>query len=209
MVGVGKPFVQLGDDKSRAAHEKIVSDLGYRLRLPVLPVLLWDRAGEPEPCACVVAWAFQPVWPLAQGVATLTPDEKAAIAPAMSAMIPFDYWVGDTDRKGDHVVITSPHGGKPAAIGCIDYSNSLSFAWDAHDHASTGSAWHRNGWGLNLPLDHEAFEQSLELIENFDVNQIEDIVGYIPTDYLPAVRRDLVVQNLVSRRSRLRGMIQL
>jgi hypothetical protein len=212
VVGVGKPVALLADDKSRAAHEKIASDLGYRLGLPILPVLLWDRSGTPgvEPAACVVAWAFRPVYPLAAGAPLLTDAERLAVQPALSALLAFDFWVADTDRKSDHVVITVPRGGRPAAIGSIDYSNSMSFTWDCPDHPSTGSFWYQHEWPrLGLLVDADALAQAIERIENFDHDQIVEVVSNVPNMFLPIARRDIIIQNLTSRQSRIGSMIKI
>lgn len=211
VAGVGKPMVILGDGKSRAAHERIAFELGYRLGLPVLPVLLWDRSGiaGAEPHACVMAWAFKPVSPLNIGVAALAVAERSAIAPEMSALIAFDFWLADTDRKSDHVVITKAPGRHPA-IATLDYSNSMSHVWDCDNHPATSSDWFRNEWGgLGIPFDAAAFDQSLTAIENFPDEQIRDIVGNVPSAFLPNDPKRFIISNLTSRKSHLRQMIKI
>jgi hypothetical protein len=209
---VGKPIAQLGDNKSRAAHERIASVLGNYLGLPVPPVTLWDRSGvaSVEASACVVAWAFRPVYPLAVGVPHLTASERMHVGPVLSALVPFDFWVADTDRKSDHLLIGSPQGGRPAPIASIDYSNSMSFQWDRADHPNTGSPWFKTEWPkLGIVIDRLEMDQSIEKIENFDDQHIYDIVAEVPESFLPVTRRDIIIQNLISRKSRVRSMIGL
>src|SRR5207249_599738 len=102
--GYGKPGSSASLARPRAAYEKIASDLAFDLGLPVPPCLLWERPGAgvgQEKHCCVSLVPFQQAWQWRQ-VRHLPPENLERILlevkEPMSAMVPFDTWVGNGDR---------------------------------------------------------------------------------------------------------------
>jgi hypothetical protein len=121
-----------------AAHEKIVSDLAYHLRLPVPPVLLWERTGatDAEHRWCSIsAWAFPGARKLDE-VGTVPEKDRGRAGVALSAMTAFDAWVGVEDRNGSNLIVDADYKSLQP-IACIDYSWSLSKTWAKGNHPRT------------------------------------------------------------------------
>jgi hypothetical protein len=88
---VAKPGRILLNDQTRicyAAHEKIVSDLAFHLRLPVPPVVLWERADANATqwrwCS-ISAWAFPGARKFSELGANIPPQHRGRAQQSLSA----------------------------------------------------------------------------------------------------------------------------
>jgi hypothetical protein len=135
MQAVAKPGLSRGSDTAhcRAAHEKLAYDLSCLLALPVCPVVLWGN-GAPDQYKrgrSISAWAFpgSEKWSVAESrgliTATQTEGEKATFA----AMRVFHTWIGDSDRRLDHVHFDLNSPDTEAIAAFYDHGHSMSLHW--------------------------------------------------------------------------------
>lgn len=202
MVGLAKPGEKKGDGIARAAHEKIVSDFAYLLGLPVPPVILWDRGQTPhERFVSISAWAFTPALGWDQASQLLTEKHKAEASEVVSAMLPFEAWISAQDRKSDHLLVNvASH--DDIQLAFIDYAYSLSMSWPGAN-AAVGAP----GQYVPVPKHEGAIRGVTDSILNLDEETIKTVVRRVPVEYLPADKASIIVSNLVSRKSDLRGIL--
>jgi hypothetical protein len=93
---VAKPGRALQNDQAKicyAAHEKIVSDLAFHLKLPVPPVVLWERSDATKAqwrwCS-ISAWAFPGARKFSEVGAAIPPEYRGRAQLSLSAMVAFD-----------------------------------------------------------------------------------------------------------------------
>jgi hypothetical protein len=213
---------QNAEQVSRAAREKIASDLAYDLGLPVPPAVLTTRDPVPPGCESAVVvslimyprqWAWEHVRTHPDG------DSPAALAmahvfAACSPMLAFDTWLHQVDHADHpHNVIWGYDPAKPAdsRIVFLDFAFSMGFQGDWN-----GDAW-KNVQPAGFPgklrthLDTEALRSAVESIERFPDESLREIVGRIPPTHLPESQRVTILQGLFGRRRLLadafRGVI--
>lgn len=201
-LGVAKPGVAKGDGINREAHEKIVSDLAYFLGLPVPPAVLWRRPQWPpgaHPRCSISATAF--IQPLDLG-----PNMHLIVGPLLddarriaSAIAAFDSWVGVQDRHPGNALIDADTS-RGLKMAFIDYAYSLSHSWK-HNPISfqlvNTFATSFGGVVLNVVAE------IVDLIVALPQQAIESAVGSIPEDFMPLADRQLVMAQLLQRRSTL------
>jgi hypothetical protein len=211
--GKAKPGCVL-PDVSRAAHEKIASDLAALLDLPVPPVTLYELPGPLPACVhtklagdphiCVSAWAFSSCDAWSKHASVITEEEKASTIIPLSAIWVFDSWVSAIDRHYGKHILVSPTGTPPLKIACVDYAFSLSRSWAPG--ASLGAA----GWEMPFEVakrDAPTVEATANRIAATQNDVIEGIVNRIGTGWLPADRSTLILKNLRERRDRIHDII--
>jgi hypothetical protein len=209
MVGVAKPGPPHAsqDDQFRAAHEKIAFDLSHLIGLPVCPVVLWPkdiqttyRVGRSISC-----WAFPQgdKWNVADGKGLISAAQKQSVAGDVAAMRVFHAWIGDTDRKPDHVFIDTDSPPDHLNIAFFDHGHSMSHAWKG-DNANCGVCGH---YLDGVPEDRETMIAVAEHIATMADGEIQGLVDRIPTQYLPTKPRGHIIQNLLARKGNLRRLI--
>lgn len=200
---VAKPS---SDTKPRAAIEKIASDLAYHLDLPVPAVLLWDRGEGTHDLRyfALIAWAFQPFLVWDKATDSLSDSEKAALTPVFSAIKVFELWISAEDRGSKHTLVYVQDTNRGPQIAFIDYAHSLCHRWDRKEYPDQ-----KNRSFMPLSEDRNTVVQVIEKIENLDDGLIERIVNRIPENYLSSQKRDIIIQNLLSRRPNLRAMLKI
>src|SRR5262249_52271844 len=136
--GLAKPGSKKSDGIARAAHEKIASDLAYHLELPVPPVTLWDRGegSHAERYVAISAWAFPTVFSWDE--ATSRPRGGRGDGPGKW---PFETWIGATDRKSDHALVSKTTDGS-LQLAFIDYAYSLSYVWSGPNAPLGAAPWY-------------------------------------------------------------------
>jgi hypothetical protein len=128
-VGVQKPGKVGVSNPHTPATEKIVADLARVIGLPIPPVTLWDRgAGNDPRYVAVSAWAFVSPLTWRQAEPMMIDEQKAALIPAASAMVPFEMWVGATDRQNNGNVLVDGDLA-PVRGAWIDDAFSLEHVW--------------------------------------------------------------------------------
>jgi len=208
LLGAAKPGEPKADGVCRAAHEKIAFDLAHELDFPVPPVILWDR-GDGQGVnryLAISAWAFQQCasWDAACSKGTVSESDKASISEPCSAMRVFHTWIGDCDRKTEHVQVDEDSPDGDLAIAFIDHAYSMSQQWKGPDAAIQPSPHY-----MPLPEEREAMLQAVERIEVLSDEEIKRIVERIPETYLPAAEKGHIIANLISRKAKLRQILGL
>lgn len=196
----------------RAAHEKIVSDLAYELHLPIPPVILWDRGGAvpagQERYTAISALAFTnaQMW----GSVVKLADVHARILPGTrevaSAMTVLDTWVDNRDRVNEgNLLVTEDTSGNPPLLrmAYIDYAYSLTYGWmqgEGYKAQTVVGCYPSPPLGVDVAIVADI----LARIEALPTSTVEKIVKRIPDEFLPADRRQLIIDGLVYRAEHLR-----
>ncbi len=182
-----------------------MADLAHCLGLPVPPVTLWDRgasSGQPQFVA-VSAWAYEGVLQWGQVDATLTYDQRLALLPAASAMVPFEAWIGAQDRQnpGNMLVAADANGDVKGAW--IDYSFSLNHSWNGNHQPNCQIVPMYPMVGSPVA---GVVADVVNGISGLQDAEIGKIVNRIPSDYLPRSIADTILKNLLDRRATLRSI---
>jgi hypothetical protein len=209
MFGVAKPGPGRAADKGhfRAAHEKLAFDLSCLVALPVPAVVLYrDGLGAPYLCGrSISCWAFPQAekWNEADKKGLLTPAGKASTAELISAMRVFHSWIGDADRKADHIVVDLDSPPNHLRIAFIDHGNSMSHGWRAADVPPVLQADYMPG----VPEVRDLMRETAAYIAAIPDAEIERLVTRIPVAYLPDPQRTLILQNLLTRKAKLLALL--
>ncbi len=227
-----KPRKVGDDDERRAAREKICSDLGYELGIPIPPVVLLERPGAPPSeerfcCASLVVHPAQyPWWQLEKwhkdpSMATRAHAMITSLLPrAASECLAFDVWVGQPDHYGTpgsaHNLAWGyqPHQSGNGEFLFFDFAFSLGYKrWWPQD-------WAAGGWSIGgipgrpvIPpvmegyADPKVLEEIVTKIEAFPEEVIVEIVGRIPDEYMKPDRRKVIVDGLLGRRAIVRTVL--
>lgn len=212
-----KPTKICEENRPRAAYEKIASDLGYEVGLPVPPVLLYRRENAPEKeesrtCISVVVyeeqWEWGDLWEI-----ELPDAAREIMRQALaenSGVVAFDTWLGNADRRNRRNAIFGTFRDAPAqaAFMFLDYSNSLNM----------GDRWGEKGFETievpKLPevfleaIDRGVLEEAVSRIESMDDNVINEIVARIPDDYMAPQHAEIVTAGLRARKKIVRDALQ-
>jgi hypothetical protein len=203
--GVAKPGSRDVDPSHHAvaAIEKICSDLGYLLKLPVPPATLWFRRNPPtghSSHVVVSTFPFDRLFTWSQFINSPLYDAavRARLAAPASAMIPFDLWVGNPDRLHHENLLLSEDG-EPAYI---DFANALSFGWKNNGFDTFGEP---GCFPSGLEPDLVVMSSVVNEIRKIEDSTIQAIVHKLPQNFLSTYERDLIVKGLVHRRGVLRS----
>jgi hypothetical protein len=205
LLGLAKPGEKKGDGIARAAHEKIVSDLAFLLRLPVPPVILWDRGATPkERFVAISAWAFSPVMSWSQAASLLREKHKSEGSEVIWAMLAFEAWISAQDRKGDHVLVNVLKADDSLQLAFIDYAYSLSMSWPGPNAVMAPPSMY-----VPVPRNESAVRSMTDSILRIGDETITQLVSRVPVDYLPLEKGKIIIANLLSRRDGLRSILGL
>jgi len=211
--GKAKPgFVK--PDVSRAAHEKIASDLAALLDLPVPPVTLFKITGElppdpqskaaGDPFVSISAWAFPSCDEWRVHASVITEEEKASAIIPLSAVWVFDCWISAEDRSYTKHILVAPSGKPPLKIACVDYAFSLSRSW------SSGGPCGASNWEMPFEVakrDASSVKFVADKISGISNSAIEEIVKRVEPGWLLEERRALILKNLPERRDRIHEIV--
>ncbi|HEX3430803.1 MAG TPA: hypothetical protein VHT03_07945 [Rhizomicrobium sp.] len=186
------------------AHEKIGSDLGFDLGLPVAAVVLSTKTGGKN-LHSTVALSYE-MLPGGRPLNQIPSDAKAKLCTALSGIFVLLAWIDDHDHFGAsnahfEIVNAGPR------LSFFDWGHSLTKQW-----AIPGPAPDRPHWtnpAFFGPLDQGAVGAILKRIEEFPIKELECIVGRIPADCLPFDAQNQLVQALDQRRRDLRRVLNL
>jgi len=209
MVGVAKPGPPRADQDGhfRAAHEKIAFDLAHLIGLPVSPVVLWpkDIGTVYKVGRSISCWAFPQgdKWNVAEGKGLISAIQKQSVAAEVAAMRVFHAWIGDGDRKPDHVFVDTDSPPDRLNIAFFDHGNSMSAAWKG-PNANCGVCGH---YLAGVPEDKDTMLAVAEHIAACSDSNVQALVDRIPARYLPTGPRGHIIQNLLARKGNLRGLV--
>ena len=196
------------DPICRAAHEKIAFDLAHLLKLPVAPVILWPEAlGAPYVRGrSICAWCFAQceTWDVAIGLGLLTQELIDSTSPVSSAMRVFHSWISDTDRGGKHVFVDTDRIAAPLPVAYIDHSWGFSHEWQVEPHPNPSITNY-----MHADEDRGTVEMMVDRVAGLPPDEIDRIVGRIPSGYLPSAERGRILSNLHLRQGNLRSLLGL
>lgn len=209
-------------DHPRAAHEKIAADLAFELKLPVPPVVLWNRrnapAGQERHC-CVSAIPFEGAfytWRQIRTRAGIAVRIGSHLGQVASAMSVFDTWIMNGDRFNDgNLLIQQLHPNGPVRAAYIDLANSMTlvsrFLQHQHPGQTLEEQWRKSyviqRYPQEAPQDDSARDAAVARIEALPDSVIHDIVTRIPIGYMDAAKQAEIVAGLIFRKQHLRGML--
>lgn len=216
-LGKAKPGYK-NPNVSRAAHEKIASDLAALLDMPVPPVTLFElkrplphdarRNAPGDPHICVSAWAFPQCDPWCDRIVKkMTQSQLDSVTTPMSAMWAFESWISAEDRGAKHILVNTELGSEPVGLAFIDYAFSMSKFWNAPNSPAGATQW-------RMPIESskkvpDVVECVAQRIQHIDDERISEIVARIPTPWLPEERRRVILDNLLGRKVRMRQLLGL
>lgn len=216
--GYMKPGAVKGPEVCIAATEKICADLAVDLSLPVPPVLLYEK--EPQiPAAesrCCISLVLHPkfhtwgeIWPFI-GAETLVGAMLHASLPAMSGIVAFDTWVGnssDRNNVGNVIYGHDPQDTTRNRFLAIDFSMTL----------NRDNVWANNGWetmhrvtlpaGLSSVLDKRLILDTADRISALSDRAVADVVTRIPDNYMNPAHKSVVVSGLNGRKALLKAFL--
>ena len=194
----------------RAAIEKICSDLAYELKLPVPPVTLWRASKKlklPVRLLAVSLFPFDSA-PTAWGVIEEVPDYIEHLLPHLrapsSALVAFDSWVGNRDRKNVGNLLFSEEESGVIRVAYINFSESLFFS---HPSSSPDNIDPVGAYPDASQLDVQVLESTIGAIERLPSSRIKEIVSRVPEDFLTATQKQRILSGLLKRQSTLRSSL--
>jgi hypothetical protein len=206
-------------DYPAAAHEKIVSDLAFDLRIPVAPVLLSDcklvfKRPQLEACISLVTHPSTPTWPYVLSRSTLASSVgnrlRAAAREQLSLIAVLDLWIENSDRDNPGNIVYGDDGTDTRRNGfvAIDHASSL---------GGREGRWRNGGWRSMNPtplpkvmvslLDVQVMLRVAENIASFPDSIVESCVGRIPDRYMNAAAKKDAVSGLVGRKNLLSALV--
>jgi hypothetical protein len=198
-----KPSHDLHSDTPRAAHEKIASDLAYDIKLPVPPVQIWrsgpkDRGGL---FALSLMGFDQPMdWNVAVERRLVNEAICKSVAPAISACDVFHTWIGDLDRKSEHVQIDLDAADSNMGISVIDHAYAMTHIWRS-DQKHPLHLCETKLAGVDK--NRAAIHYIVGKIERCRNDSIKDICARVPGEFLSDAQREAIVSNLITRRDEI------
>jgi len=185
-----------------------VSDLAFHLKLPVPPVVLWERADATDSqwrwCS-ISAWAFPGARKFSEVGGNVPVEHRGRAQTALSAMVAFDAWVGVEDRNNDNLVVDGDYKSEQPTAH-IDYSWSLSKQWTKGHYPRTVHNSYTGPFGGLCQDDQKAM---VDRIAGLDKGTIETIVSRIPEVFLPKECAEIIIDGLTMGQGAVRGLLQL
>lgn len=145
LTAFAKP-ARMGPDNGRsAAHEKIASDLGYALGLPVAPVVLSRQTpGTTLSAIPLVALSYSALRqprPFGGLIKSISPHSAAALREVATAMFVFHCWIDDHDHFGDSNALAEQATDGTLRSIFFDYSFALMREWSPPAPAKDRPQW--------------------------------------------------------------------
>jgi hypothetical protein len=139
----------------------------------------------------------------ADGKGLISPAQRQSVGPIAAAMRVFHTWIGDGDRKTDHVFVNldSPSGHLDVAF--FDHGNSMSSSWGGPNANCPVCPHYLPG----VPEDRPAMIETAEYIAALADADVQRLIDRIPTAYLPMAPRGHILQNLLARKRNLQAIL--
>jgi hypothetical protein len=210
IAGFAKPS-RSTDPVPTAAQEKIASDLAYDLRLPVPPVLLWDRGERNDGLHRYCAVSLVPFDPANKWGAILRiPTTRDRLLPgfalAASAMVAFDTWIGNSDRVNDgNLIVTEGAGSLGRQYAYIDHGHTMSHGWGEGPAPAITSMV--GPYPTQATIETMTVTATIAEIEALSDDHIRSVVDRVPEEFITRQRRECIREGLCRRRDGLRGAL--
>jgi hypothetical protein len=149
----------------------------------------------------ISAWAFSSAekWSTAHARGIITDAQINGAKPVFAAMRVFHAWIGDQDRKLDHVAFDLNSSDAEAGVAFYDHAEGMSYAWRNPDEPVSVLPASQLDFGLL-----EVIAYAVDQIAMMQEAEIRRLVGRIPDLYLPEPHRAIILANLLARRQKLR-----
>lgn len=200
-------------DISVPVREKISTDLGYLLRLPVASVLLCKAAmpdGSTQPVALSkyslsgnhLSWFRLQKQGVESHVIAEVIDYFANDMAITAGMWVFDTWIQNRDRTERNIMVGYTQG-RLEHVYFYDFDHSMAWRGDPNNwtqvsvYQTVSQVFNRVMWQHCVPY--------LEKIEALPEASIVEIIDRIPDDYLSEQRKALYKTVLLHRRQHLRS----
>ena len=129
----------------------------------------------------------------------------SAVASAMAA---FDSWLANTDRQNDgNLLLSDDDSVTPPVlrVAYLDFANSMTYRWAQKERWKLDDAV--ACYPDNVPTDGTTLRAAVQEIEQLPSTTIEEIVTRIPEEFLSVAHRTTILEGLLHRQSRVRGMM--
>ncbi|MFY0562261.1 hypothetical protein ACN28E_00340 [Archangium lansingense] len=121
-----------------------------------------------------------------------------------SALVAFDSWVGNKDRKNPGNLIFTEEESGEVNSAYIDFANSLFFGTaDSNPDVIEPVGAYPDA----SQLDVQVLESTIEAIERLPSSKIKEIVSRVPEDFLSETQKLKIVSGLLRRRSTLKSSL--
>lgn len=202
-------------DHPVAAHEKIAADLAFDLGLPVPPALLWKREGPRshgrELVVSAVPFERALTWKQVEASSALSARVLPRLTNFASSISPFDTWIlnGDRENNGNLILSEDLSSAPPILrVAYIDFANALSRAFRIKPDIWKDETYISVPYPTGVPVDLVAMASMVSRIEALPADGIRKVVQRIPMDLLDPADRDEIIEVLLYRQPRLRGIMK-
>lgn len=198
---IAKPDLKKADDRYRTVNEKIASDLGYLLGLPVSPCVLWDRGAGIDPTkeryVSLSQWATSTAdhWGVLGNEVLADKVLTSEAVRIFSAMKAFDAWLSADDRKALHVLTDISSSGDLILV-FFDFAYFMN--WKSENAPLTFKSW------TPVAEDPAVIDAVAKEIENFPDSEIDRIIDRIPDEFFANKnQREIIKSNLKLRSEKI------
>lgn len=207
MRGVAKPGVGVLNNVPRQAHEKIASDLGFALGLPVPPVSLYpftDPDGTTR-WTSLSLWAFPQAHTYAEahGQNVLDVEEQQRFNQIANACYVFDFFIDNADRHSGNMLAGSADDGR-TEFAMIDHAFTMSYRGTWGDPQAPFAPVNK----IYTSVEPATQKAMAEKIASLDPKLVEDVVARLKGTVLDDMLAGLLLANLTSRATLILGNIK-
>lgn len=194
-----------------ASHEKIASDLAYKLKLAVPPVLLWDCSKEPKAQCTLRSVSMVPfspfyTWKQVLNIPGMVKQFVPSITKEASEICVFDTWIDNRDRlNAGNMILGMSQDSAIVRCAYIDFAQSMSFGWGSGP-APLAAKPATKFPGI-ISLDLRAMEETIAAIEALPEEEIKLVVERVPAKFTTPKRKACIIDGLLLRRNTLRDVL--
>ena len=194
------------------ANEKIASEIGRALGLPIPEVVLYRLAGEWTAFSCFVEQT-ESSETAPSGTASQIQAYYREHPEELHGMICFDLFIGNNDRKTDNLVL-----GEDGIVRLIDHANSLFYRPTGSTQAGVArlkaiqddlsAMFDKPHWFLGALESWERVDEWCQRMGSLPPYFIECIVNNLPSGILSGLERHRAIEFLTTRKDRMQGIIE-
>jgi len=204
------------DGRPRAAYEKIVSDLAYKIGVLVPPVLLYKRRDAPRgeeinTCVSLVSFPVIVPWRVLEEIKAFDHlDEVKEALGRYVGIVALDTYVGnDEDRTNLKNIVYGSESEKETDLISLDFSNALNYEGKWNDNRSGAACFPKMPERIvdAAKLNRRIVDATVTNIENLEECFINHIVNRIPDEFLDSAEKQVILNGLMVRRALVRRIL--
>lgn len=194
------------------ANEKIASEIGRALGLPIPEVLLYRLSREWVAFSCFVEQT-ESGESAPSGTALQIESYYQSHPEELHGMICFDLFIGNNDRKTDNLIL-----GEDGVVRLIDHANSLFYRPTSSTEAgiarllaiqqNLSALFDKPHWFLEGLQSWELIDEWCKRIEALPSYFIRSVVNNMPSGILKDEDRQTVIEFLTTRKNLMLGIIE-